>query len=42
MLLAAVEDLDPVFNFEHQMLYGIEGPLDTETTPPSPWRGCTE
>jgi pyruvate dehydrogenase E1 component beta subunit len=40
MLLAAVEDPDPVFIFEHQMLYGIEGPLDTETTPPSPWKAA--
>jgi pyruvate dehydrogenase E1 component beta subunit len=40
MLLAAVEDPDPVFVFEHQMLYGIEGPLDTETTPPSPWKAA--
>lgn len=38
MLLAAVEDPDPVFVFEHQMLYGIEGELDTTTTPPSPWK----
>jgi pyruvate dehydrogenase E1 component beta subunit len=38
MLLAAVEDPDPVFIFEHQMLYGIEGELDTDSTPPSPWK----
>jgi pyruvate dehydrogenase E1 component beta subunit len=38
MLLAAVEDPDPVFLFEHQMLYGIEGELDTEAEPPSPWK----
>ena len=38
MLLAAVEDPDPVFVFEHQMLYGIEGELDTSGTPPSPWK----
>jgi pyruvate dehydrogenase E1 component beta subunit len=29
-----------VFVFEHQMLYGIEGPLDTEATPPSPWKAA--
>jgi pyruvate dehydrogenase E1 component beta subunit len=38
LLLAAVEDPDPVFVFEHQMLYGIDGELDTEATPPSPWK----
>ena len=38
MLLAAVEDPDPVFLFEHQMLYGIEGELDTDAEPPSPWK----
>ncbi len=38
MVLAAVEDPDPVFVFEHQMLYGIEGELDTQSTPPSPWK----
>jgi pyruvate/2-oxoglutarate/acetoin dehydrogenase E1 component len=40
MVLAAVEDPDPVFIFEHQMLYGLEGPLDTEATPPSPWKAA--
>jgi pyruvate dehydrogenase E1 component beta subunit len=38
MLLAAVEDPDPVFVFEHQMLYGVDGELDTTATPPSPWK----
>jgi pyruvate dehydrogenase E1 component beta subunit len=38
MLLAAVEDPDPVFVFEHQMLYGIEGDLDTTASPGSPWK----
>ena len=38
MLLAAVEDPDPVFVFEHQMLYGIDGELDTKAAPPSPWK----
>jgi pyruvate dehydrogenase E1 component beta subunit len=40
MLLAAVEDPDPVFVFEHQMLYGMEGALDTKVTPPSPWKAA--
>jgi pyruvate dehydrogenase E1 component beta subunit len=40
MVLAAMEDPDPVFVFEHQMLYGIEGPLDTEAKPPSPWKAA--
>jgi len=40
MLLAAVEDPDPVFVFEHQMLYGVEGELDTTATPPSPWKAA--
>jgi pyruvate dehydrogenase E1 component beta subunit len=40
MLIAAVEDPDPVFIFEHQMLYGIEGSLETESTPPSPWKAA--
>jgi pyruvate dehydrogenase E1 component beta subunit len=40
MLLAAVEDPDPVFIFEHQMLYAMEGPLDTEATPTSPWKAA--
>jgi pyruvate dehydrogenase E1 component beta subunit len=38
MLLAAVEDPDPVFVFEHQMLYGMEGDLDTTASPGSPWK----
>ena len=38
MLLAAVEDPDPVFVFEHQMLYGVDGELDTNGAPPSPWK----
>jgi pyruvate dehydrogenase E1 component beta subunit len=40
MLLAAVEDPDPVFIFEHQMLYGVDGPLDTEAIAPSPWKAA--
>lgn len=37
MLMAAVADPDPVFIFEHQMLYGIEGPFDARGDHPSPW-----
>jgi len=40
MLIAAVEDPDPVFIFEHQTLYGTEGPLDLEATAPSPWKAA--
>jgi pyruvate dehydrogenase E1 component beta subunit len=40
MLLAAVEDPDPVFIFEHQMLYGIEGPFDANAAPSSPWKAA--
>jgi pyruvate dehydrogenase E1 component beta subunit len=40
MLLAAVEDPDPVFIFEHQMLYGMEGELDTAATPTAPWKAA--
>jgi pyruvate dehydrogenase E1 component beta subunit len=40
MLLAAIEDPDPVFIFEHQMLYAMEGPLETDATPPSPWKAA--
>ena len=40
MVIAAVEDPDPVFVFEHQMLYGMEGPLDIESEPPSPWKAA--
>ncbi len=40
MLLAAVEDPDPVFIFEHQMLYGVEGPFDAEAPAPSPWKAA--
>ena len=32
MVLAALDDPDPVFIFEHQLLYGIEGELD-DTAP---------
>lgn len=38
MLLAALEDPDPVFVFEHQLLYGLEGPLDEDAVPSDPWR----
>jgi pyruvate dehydrogenase E1 component beta subunit len=40
MVFAAMEDPDPVFIFEHQMLYAIEGPLDTDAIPPSPWKAA--
>lgn len=40
MLIAAVEDPDPVFVFEHQMLYGIEGELDLRAPPSSPWKAA--
>ncbi len=38
MILAAVEDPDPVIVFEHQYLYSTEGPLDEKATPTSPWK----
>jgi pyruvate dehydrogenase E1 component beta subunit len=37
MLLRALEDPDPVFLFEHQMLYGNEGDLDLALAPADPW-----
>lgn len=37
MILAAVEDPDPVFVFEHQYLYPMEGELDENAPPGSPW-----
>ncbi len=40
MLIAAMEDPDPVFVFEHQMLYGNEGPLELNGAPPSPWKAA--
>ncbi len=40
MLLAAVEDPDPVSIFEHLMLDGVDGPLDTEAIAPSPWKAA--
>jgi pyruvate/2-oxoglutarate/acetoin dehydrogenase E1 component len=38
MLLTAVEDPDPVFIFEHQMLYATDGPFDPNAAPTSPWK----
>jgi len=38
MLLAALEDPDPVLVFEHQALYGVEGALDEAAAPSDPWR----
>jgi pyruvate dehydrogenase E1 component beta subunit len=40
MLLAALEDPDPVFIFEHQLLYNLEGELDEGGPPASPWRAA--
>lgn len=38
MVLQAVADPDPVFVFEHQLLYGMTGELDEEAAPADPWR----
>jgi pyruvate dehydrogenase E1 component beta subunit len=38
MLLAGLEDPDPVFIFEHQGLYASEGDLDDEAPPAAPWQ----
>jgi pyruvate dehydrogenase E1 component beta subunit len=38
MILAALEEPDPVFVFEHTMLYAMEGELDEDAPPASPWR----
>jgi pyruvate dehydrogenase E1 component beta subunit len=38
MLLAGLEDPDPVFIFEHQGLYASEGELDDDAPPAAPWR----
>lgn len=40
MLLAALEDPDPVIVFEHQALYPVEGDLDEEAPPADPWRAA--
>lgn len=40
MLLAALEDPDPVMVFEHQFLYPMEGDLDEDSPPASPWRAA--
>ena len=37
MVLAAIEDPDPVFIFEHQFLYPMEGDLDEAAAPADPW-----
>jgi pyruvate dehydrogenase E1 component beta subunit len=37
MLLVAVRDPDPVFVFEHQYLYAMEGDLDEEAAPADVW-----
>ncbi len=38
MLLAAIEEPDPVVVVEHQFLYPMEGDLDETAPPVSPWR----
>jgi pyruvate dehydrogenase E1 component beta subunit len=39
MLLAALQEVDPVIVFEHQVLYAMEGDLDeTPSEPASAWR----
>lgn len=40
MLLAALDDPDPVILFEHQTLYPSEGELDADAGPASPWRAA--
>jgi len=40
MILAALADPDPVFLFEHQLLYGAEGDLDEARAPGDPWRAA--
>lgn len=40
MLLAALEDPDPVVVFEHEALYEMEGPLDDAKEAPEPWRAA--
>jgi pyruvate dehydrogenase E1 component beta subunit len=38
LLLQALADPDPVFVFEHQVLYNLEGELDADAEPADPWR----
>ena len=40
MLLEAMADPDPVFLFENQMLYGIEGDFDAEAAPSNVWKAA--
>jgi pyruvate dehydrogenase E1 component beta subunit len=40
LLLGALEDPDPVVLFEHQMLYNLEGDLDEDAPPASPWHAA--
>ncbi|MGZ3424002.1 MAG: alpha-ketoacid dehydrogenase subunit beta [Polyangiales bacterium] len=40
MLLAAMADPDPVFVFEHQYLYAMEGDLDEDAPPADAWRAA--
>jgi pyruvate dehydrogenase E1 component beta subunit len=40
MLLAALQEPDPVIVFEHQYLYPMEGDLDELAEPANPWRAA--
>lgn len=40
MVLAALDDPDPVLVFEHQALYPMEGDLDEQQAATSPWRAA--
>jgi pyruvate dehydrogenase E1 component beta subunit len=40
MILAALADPDPVFVFEHQVLYNMEGDLDEQAAPADPWHAA--
>lgn len=40
MLLAALEEPDPVFIFEHAGLYPLEGEVEEEPRPSDPWRAA--
>jgi pyruvate dehydrogenase E1 component beta subunit len=40
MLLAALQEPDPVIVFEHQYLYPMEGDLDEQAQPANPWRAA--
>ncbi len=40
LLLAAFDEPDPTFVFEHQVLYNLEGDLDEESAPPPAFRAA--